>query len=55
MFWVLLIAMATIWFLIPKDSSTYPLLDEKPKNDNDEYLKKDIKLISSKIKNKKGR
>lgn len=31
MFWVFLIAMAFVWFIIPKDNNVWTVLDEKPK------------------------
>ena len=31
MFWIFLIAMAFVWFMIPKDDNTWTVLDEKPK------------------------
>lgn len=31
MFWIILIAMATIWFTLPDDHSQWPVLDDKPK------------------------
>ena len=31
MFWIFLIAMAFVWFMIPKNDNVWTVLDEKPK------------------------
>ena len=31
MFWILLTAMAFVWFMIPKNDNVWTVLDEKPK------------------------
>ena len=31
MFWIFLIAMAFVWFIVPKNDNVWTVLDEKPK------------------------